>query len=400
MLAIYRKYRPQKLSDVLGQENVTSILKNAAAADRLGHAYLFYGPRGSGKTTSARILAKIVNCEKRQKDAKFRELGEPCNECRVCEGIDSGRALDIVEIDAASNRGIDEIRDLKESIKFAPSSYKYKVFIIDEAHQLTKEAFNALLKTLEEPPEHALFIMATTEIHKIPATVISRCQRFDFKRISEPELESRIEKIAKDEGIKIGKRAVSVIAKASEGGLRDGVSFLDQISMNAGSKEITEKDISELLGMVDTGKIEKLMKMIKEGQKKEALKFLEGLLEAGADIGQLTKGLMNGYRGKIQSGLSDDGLTEKYVSAVETLSECNRNFRLSLYPQLSLEVAILKIMGVNDLVEKDSGQARMTERDSSTEFTRSVGGVGMTRARGGAGKVNLILPVPLKKTNL
>ena len=161
-LAIYRKYRPKKLSEVLGQGAITEILKNAAKFDRLAHAYLFYGPRGSGKTTTARIIAKIVNCEKRQSDPKFRALGEPCNECRPCKEIDEGRALDVIEIDAASNRGIDEIRNLKEGIKFSPTSYRFKVFIIDEAHQLTKEAFNALLKTLEEPPAHSLFILATT----------------------------------------------------------------------------------------------------------------------------------------------------------------------------------------------------------------------------------------------
>lgn len=338
-IALYRKYRPDSFSEISGQEHIMRVLQNAVKTSNFSHAYIFCGPRGIGKTSVARIMAKAVNC-KGSKD------GNPCNKCASCVSINNQTALDIIEIDAASNRGIDEIRDLREKVKFTPSELKYKVFIIDEVHMLTKEAFNALLKTLEEPPEHALFIMATTEIHKIPATVISRCQRFDFKRISEAELVKRIEKIAKDEGIKIDKKAIAVIAKASEGGLRDAVSFLDQISMNAGNKEITETDIAELLGMVDVSKIEKMIEMIESNRKKEGLEFLEELLEAGADIGQLTKGLMSGYREKIQSDLSNNGLTKKYVYAVETLGECNRNFRFSLYPQLSLEVAILKIMGL------------------------------------------------------
>lgn len=366
-IALYRKYRPGDFSEIEGQEHIMRVLQSAVKTSTFSHAYIFCGPRGIGKTSVARIMAKAVNCLK-PKD------GNPCNKCSVCVSINEQTALDIIEIDAASNRGIDEIRDLREKVKFTPSELKYKVFIIDEVHMLTKEAFNALLKTLEEPPEHALFVMATTEIHKIPATVISRCQRFDFKRISEPELVSRIDKIAKDEGIKIDKKAVSTIAKASEGGLRDAISFLDQISMNASGKEITEKEVGELLGMVDMGKIEKLMKMIEDREKKNALEFLEELLAAGADIGQLTKGLMNGYRERIQSDLSNDDLTKKYVYAVETLSECNRNFRFSLYPQLSLEVATLKIMGLNNSMEIGDRERDFSARPAgkSVEMTGNV----------------------------
>lgn len=364
-IALYRKHRPADFTEIEGQEHIMRVLQNAVKTSTFSHAYIFCGPRGIGKTSVARIMAKAVNCLK-PKD------GNPCNKCSVCVSINKQTALDIIEIDAASNRGIDEIRDLREKVKFTPSELKYKVFIIDEVHMLTKEAFNALLKTLEEPPEHALFVLATTEIHKIPATVISRCQRFDFKRISEPELVNRIDSIAKEEGIKINKEAISVIARASEGGLRDAISFLDQISMNAGNKVITEKEVGELLGMVDTGKIEKLIKQLEEGQKKEALRFLEDLLEAGADIGQLTKSLMNGYREKIQNDLGDNDLIKKYVYAVETLSECNRNFRFSLYPQLSLEVAIIKIMGVGTMnSEPESGK-----RDFSTRLPEKS--VGMT----------------------
>lgn len=331
--------------EVSGQEHIMRVLRNAVKTSNFSHAYIFCGPRGIGKTSVARIMAKAVNC-------KSAKDGNPCNKCDSCKSINDQTALDVIEIDAASNRGIDEIRDLREKVKFTPSELAFKVFIIDEVHMLTKEAFNALLKTLEEPPAHALFIMATTEIHKLPATVISRCQRFDFRRISEKDLIERVEKIAKDEKIKINKGAIKIVARASEGGLRDAVSFLDQISMNAGNKEITEQDVSELMGLVDTSSIDSLVKFIETKNAGEAIKILEEMIERGADIGQLTKGVMNEYRKKIQETLGDESTLSKYVYAVEVLSECNRNFRLSLYPQLALEVAILKIMSIERLGEE------------------------------------------------
>jgi len=360
------------------------VLTSAVKTGNFSHAYIFCGPRGIGKTSVARIMAKAVNC----KNADFRLHGSntkgsknnkwdgnPCNKCASCVSINNQTALDIIEIDAASNRGIDEIRDLREKVKFTPSELKYKVFIIDEVHMLTKEAFNALLKTLEEPPEHALFIMATTEIHKIPATVISRCQRFDFKRISQKELTARLEKIAKAECIKIDKPAIEKIAKASEGGLRDGVSILDQVSTNAGNKEIRDKDISELLGMVDSEKLEKLISLIENGDKKEALELLSILLQNGADIGLLAKGLMTLYRGKIKETIEIDKNTEQYVYAIEALSECNRNFKHALYPQLSLEIAILKIMGIKQPIlppdkHVDNATSANTTESQKTEYKK------------------------------
>jgi len=230
---LYRKYRPQKFSEFVGQEHIVKTLTNAISSGLISHAYLFYGPRGSGKTTIARLFAKAVNCQNR-KGGDF----EPCNQCFSCKEISEGRAVDLIEIDAASHRGIDEIRDLREGIKFAPTRLKYKVFIIDEAHQLTKEAANALLKTLEEPPSHAIFILATTEIHKMIPTIISRCQRFDFRKLTVPEILKKLEIICQKEKIKIEKVALELIAQNAQGSMRDAESLLDQVSTSFDKKEI------------------------------------------------------------------------------------------------------------------------------------------------------------------
>src|SRR3989344_3003758 len=252
-LALYRKYRPQVFSEIIGQEHVVQILTNAITAAKISHAYLFSGPRGSGKTTIARLLAKAVNCEDK-KDY------EPCNKCPSCLEINQGRSLDLIEIDAASHRGIDEIRELKEGIKFTPTKSKYKVFIIDESHQLTKEAANALLKTLEEPPSHAIFILATTEIQKMIPTVISRCQRFDFRRLTLPEILKRLEIISKKENLQIEKEALEVIALNSGGSFRDAEGLLDQVIIFSGKeKEIKAEDIKDFLGIVDTQLISQLV---------------------------------------------------------------------------------------------------------------------------------------------
>lgn len=362
-IALYRKYRPKDFTGVSGQEHIMKVLKNTSKTSFFSHAYIFCGPRGIGKTSVARIMAKAVNCEKPSD-------GNPCNKCASCVSINNQTALDVIEIDAASNRGIDEIRDLREKVKFSPSELKYKVFIIDEVHMLTREAFNALLKTLEEPPAHALFIMATTEIHKIPATVISRCQRFDFKKIGMKELEEGLSEIAKKEKLKITKEAISVIAQASEGGFRDAISILDQLSMNTGSNEITEAHAAELLGIIDSTNLLKLVKEIEADKKKETLDLLSDLLKKGADIGQLTKGLMVLYRKKVKDNITDSEKLDSYIYAIETLAECNKNFKYALYSQLSLEVAILKIMdfkrraSVSVEIEKGASQRSFgTEKD-------------------------------------
>ncbi|MBP0985821.1 MAG: DNA polymerase III subunit gamma/tau, partial [Oscillospiraceae bacterium] len=219
-LALYRKYRPTRFSDVVGQEDIIAALRNQVAAGRTGHAYLFTGVRGTGKTTQARMLAKAVNCPN-TKD------GEPCGECEICRGIDNGSVLDVTEIDAASNNRVDDVRDLLDETSYTPAMCNMRVYIVDEVHMLTMQAFNALLKTLEEPPRHVMFILATTEVQKVPATILSRCQRFDFKRIPEDMIAERVRYVAAQEGISVTEGASSLIARLSDGALRDALSLLD-----------------------------------------------------------------------------------------------------------------------------------------------------------------------------
>lgn len=293
-LALYRRYRPKIFEDLLGQEAVITILKNAARTGKLGHAYLFYGPRGTGKTSAARILAKIANCETRARDAKFRDRGEPCNRCRPCEEIDAGRALDVVEIDAASNRGIDEIRELKESIRLSPTSYPYKVFIIDETHQLTKEAFNALLKTLEEPPPHAIFILATTEYDKVPPTILSRAQRFRFRKMPIAELTKKLERIIKEEKMKVADDAIELIAAAAEGSFRDAESLLDQLT--ALDEEVTADEVERTIGAVGATRIANLAGHILKKNLPEALAAVRELGDHGYNLVELIKDLIHYLR--------------------------------------------------------------------------------------------------------
>ncbi len=238
-----RKWRPQKFSDVVGQEHITTTLRNALKNNRIAHAYLFTGPRGVGKTTTARILAKTLNC--------LNPIdNEPCNECEMCKSIQSTQSLDIIEIDGASNRGIDEIRTLRDSVKYAPTRGKYKVYIIDEVHMLTKESFNAFLKTLEEPPAHTIFIFATTDVQKVPLTIVSRCQRFDFRRIQLDTIKSLLSKIAESEKIKIDDKTLTIIAKKADGALRDAESFFDQVVSFCGNNVDTET-VSKMLNLID-----------------------------------------------------------------------------------------------------------------------------------------------------
>src|SRR5580704_221954 len=266
MQALYRKYRPKKLEEVLGQETNVEILRNAARSGRLGQAYIFHGPRGTGKTSTARLLAKLLNCEKRRTDPEFAKLGEPCNECTACREIDAQNSFDVIEIDAASNRGIDEIRNLKESIKTSPASAEHKVYIIDEAHMLTGAAFNALLKTLEEPPKHAVIILATTEFEKLPPTITSRAQRFVFKKLSKVVMIEKLSSIAQKEKIKIDDGALELIAAAAEGSFRDAESLLDQVSSlsagagvgGAAAKGITLADVERVTGRTGLKKVHEL----------------------------------------------------------------------------------------------------------------------------------------------
>ena len=252
-LALYRKYRPYNFKNLVGQDSIKNALINAIKAGNPAHAYLFCGPRGTGKTTTARLIAKSLNCE------ALIDGHEPCNKCQLCEAINEGALIDLIEIDAASNRGIDEIRDLKEKINFAPSRAKMKVYIIDEVHMMTKEAFNALLKTLEEPPSYVYFILATTEVHKIPETIISRCQRFDFKRIDDKALMTRLSFIAQLEDIKAEDKAIEAISRHVEGSLRDAIQLLEQLTVD---QKLTFEYVSDILGVTDFETLDKLFESL------------------------------------------------------------------------------------------------------------------------------------------
>lgn len=273
------KYRPQRFEDVVGQEHITLTLQNAVQKGRLGHAYIFSGPRGTGKTTTARILAKMVNCENPQN-------GNPCNECVSCREITEGRSLDVHEIDGASNRGIDSIRDLREQVKYPPTRGKYKVYIIDEFHQITKEAFNALLKTLEEPPRHILFIFATTELHKVLPTILSRCQRFEFRRIPLLQVMELLRSIADREGAAIDDDALMLIAKKGDGSIRDSESILEQV-IAFSDNDINYESILNILGVIREDVFFELYTALISAKADKALSYLDEMLMRGYDLGEL-----------------------------------------------------------------------------------------------------------------
>ena len=285
----YRKWRPQRLDQVVGQEPVSQTLRNAVALGRVAHAYLFCGPRGTGKTSTARILAKAVNCLSPQE-------GEPDNACRICVSITEGRALDLIEIDAASNRGIDDIRSLREKVHFTPNEARYKVYIVDEAHMLTEQAFNALLKTLEEPPDHALFVLATTEVHKVPLTIVSRCQRFDFRRIPLEATVARLGELCKDEGIEAAPEALMLIARTSTGSLRDAENLLEQALVSYGST-LAEQQVRDLLGLAGDERALELVGHIVNRSVSGGLTVINAVAGEGIDLRQYHRGVLDYLRG-------------------------------------------------------------------------------------------------------
>ncbi|MEG2395900.1 MAG: DNA polymerase III subunit gamma/tau [Oscillospiraceae bacterium] len=284
---LYRKWRPQAFSDVVGQEQVTKVLMGAVMSGRLSHAYLFTGSRGTGKTSCAKILAKAVNCE-------HTINGNPCNECEICKGIDSGAILDVIEIDAASNNGVDNIRDLRDEANYTPTTAKYRVYIIDEVHMLSMGAFNALLKTLEEPPEHVKFILATTEVHKLPSTILSRCQRFDFKRISPEDIAKRLLYVAENEKMDLTKEAAMLIARVADGALRDALSLLDRCS--SFGETITEKVASDAAGIAGREYLFTLVDAIEKNDSAKALETVGMLYNNSCDMERLINELISQFR--------------------------------------------------------------------------------------------------------
>src|SRR5258706_5790971 len=306
---IARKYRPQRFADVVGQEHVTQTLANAIQQNRIAHAYLFCGPRGTGKTTIARIFAKCLNCANGPK-VDFGDDDPRCQE------ITEGRSLDVLEIDGASNRGIEEIRELRETVKYAPATGKFKIYIIDEVHMLTKEAFNALLKTLEEPPAHVKFIFATTEPQKVLPTILSRCQRFDLRRIPANLIVKHLKEIAKKEKVAIDNEALAAIARGAEGGLRDAESTLDQLIAFCGNK-IAEADVLSVFGLVAHARIAVLTDAILDGETTKALKVLKDLDDAGKDLQRLAADLLDHFRNLLIVTLGAEGIASLQLPDTE-----------------------------------------------------------------------------------
>jgi len=332
-LALYRRWRPQRFSEVIGQEEIVRTLQNAVAADEVAHAYLFAGERGIGKTSVARILSRAVNCPNRSD-------GEPCNECSVCTAILNNRSLDIIEIDGASNRGIDHIRRLREEVNFAPTDLRRKIYIIDEVHMLTNEAFNALLKTLEEPPPHAIFMFATTEPHKVPRTIVSRCQAFEFRRIPAGRIAEHLKRVADSEGVKVTEDALSIIARRSSGGMRDALVMLEQ-AISHGVSPITGDVVLDMLGLVDRDTHAAFITAIESDDRRAVLATIDSLVERGKDLEVFLADVIETIRDRLLEGESS---AERDIAIARGLLDVKAELFRALDRRIRLEIGVLDLM--------------------------------------------------------
>ena len=392
-LVLARQWRPQVFEEVIGQRPITQTLQNAISQNRVSHAFLFSGPRGVGKTSTARILAKALNCEKGPQI-------NPCNQCANCKEITDGISMDVIEIDGASNRGIDESRELRENVRYTPAKSRYKIYIIDEVHMLTREAFNALLKTLEEPPGHIIFVFATTEPHKIPATILSRCQRYDFKRISLKEMIENLKRIVEREGIQISQRGLLVIAGESEGSMRDAQSLLDQV-ISYGGKKIRDEDITEVLGLIDQKILYDTIEAIADRNGERCVEIVEHIYHYGYDIQHFCQNLLHTLRNLILIKLSEhpEGLMELPREELEGLKKQAERFQFeqlnhlfslllkgeeevaqSTYPRTMLEITLIRMATLRPVLPID-------------EILKKLEGMGKTPSVRGATKTPEISPL-------
>lgn len=378
-LVIARKYRPMVFDDVIGQEHITTTLKNAIESKRIAHAYIFSGPRGVGKTTSARIFAKAINCE------NGGPTITPCNQCQSCLEITGGRSLDVLEIDGASNRGIDEIRSIRDNVRYLPVRGGYKIYIIDEFHMITKDAFNALLKTLEEPPPQVVFIFATTEPHKILPTILSRCQRFDFKRVAIEKIIGRLKHICRIEQIDMDDESMFEIAQMADGGMRDALTLLDQVISFCGN-QVRIQRVREALGLIETGLYFELMAIIRNKSVSEGFKFASRVLDAGLDVTEFLHGLMAHIRNVLLAkACGASALTTVYESYHEKFTDVSQQFsetdlirmmnlvsetiqriKWSLKQRFVFELMLMKLIRMEDSVQLSEIIRKLENPDTET----------------------------------
>ncbi|MCI9336233.1 MAG: DNA polymerase III subunit gamma/tau [Lachnospiraceae bacterium] len=407
-MALYRKFRPDTLADVKGQDHIVTTLKNQLAAGRIGHAYLFTGTRGTGKTTVAKILARAVNCENPSTEG-------PCGECRICRAIAAGASMNVIEIDAASNNGVDNIREIVEEVSYSPAEGKYKVYIIDEVHMLSAGAFNALLKTLEEPPSYVIFILATTEVHKLPITILSRCQRYDFKRIPIDTITDRMQELTKEEGVQVEDRALRYIAKTADGSMRDALSLLDQcIAFHLGH-ELTYDKVLDVLGAVDTEVFSRLLRHVLDRNVTGCVELLEEIVMQGRELTQFVtdftwylRNLMlvqasdnledvidmstdNLARLKEESAMTD---MDRIIRFIRIFSDLSGQIRQSAQKRILVEIALIKLCRPQMEVETDAVLDRIRQVEDKLEKGvvvaadgggQSAGAAGIAASSGGAG---------------